>query len=114
MINIIFDNKKYYQEHKKEMDEYNKNWKKKNKEHNNKVQNEYSKKYYKKYPQKLCVRKWRNIILNTLGRKCSLCGSIERLEIHEKTINPTINDCIIVCRHCHMTKIHNLSMTNHR
>lgn len=59
--------------------------------------------YYSNHPEKRRYGRYRQIILNTLGNKCSKCDSKDNLHIHEKTYdNTTINDCVVLCRKCHI------------
>lgn len=65
-------------------------------------------KYNLKHPEKAMMGRYKLIIKNSLGNKCQKCGSTERLEIHEKTYsNTTINDCVLLCKKCHMTYHYN-------
>jgi 5-methylcytosine-specific restriction endonuclease McrA len=53
----------------------------------------------------------RQFLLNVLGGKCDLCGSIERLHLHHKDRNRKNNDLSniqLLCASCHY-KIHSTS-----
>ena len=52
-----------------------------------------------------------NIVFNKCEGKCVICGSYNELHLHHiegrgkgKTDNP--NNCIILCRTCHLEKVH--------
>lgn len=49
----------------------------------------------------------KEIVLNLLGNKCKKCKTTERLELHHKDNNyknNKINNIILLCKSCHMTK----------
>ena len=52
-----------------------------------------------------------NIVFNRCNGKCAICGSYKDLQLHHingrgkgKTDNP--NNCILLCRTCHLEKVH--------
>ena len=52
-----------------------------------------------------------NIVFDRCGGKCAICGSYSDLHLHHiegrgkgKTDNP--NNCVILCRTCHLDKVH--------
>ena len=52
-----------------------------------------------------------NIVFNRWNGRCAICGSYKDLQFHHingrgkgKTDNP--NNCIILCRTCHLEKVH--------
>ena len=52
-----------------------------------------------------------NIVFNRCNGRCAICGSYKDLQLHHingrgkgKTDNP--NNCIILCRTCHLDKVH--------
>ena len=99
--------KKHYLEHKDQYYLQNKKWRLNNPEKYKEIQRRSWKKQIRK------SIKYRTIIINTLGNKCQLCGSIENLEIHEKNKfhrDITIEECQLLCRKCHRTKIHNFRL----
>lgn len=53
-----------------------------------------------------------DIVFERCNGKCAICGSYTELHLHHingrgkgKTDNP--NNCIILCRQCHIDKVHN-------
>lgn len=46
-----------------------------------------------------------NVIMNTLGRRCKVCGITKNLKIHHLTYkNPTIRDVEVRCHSCNSRK----------
>ena len=72
----------------------------------------YSTKAHKSYIQ---TKKWKQIrkeVLERDGRKCVICGSKSRLEIHHKTYenwkNENLDELVTLCKTCHTT-VHGIS-----
>lgn len=64
---------------------------------------------YNKYLKSPEWKKKRELVFDTYGRTCSMCGSIHNLEIHHKhyknLFKEKIKDLMVLCEPCH-SKIH--------
>jgi DNA repair exonuclease SbcCD ATPase subunit len=63
-----------------------------------------------KYEEYLKTRHWRELrkyVIRRRGKKCSLCGAAELLDVHHKTYDNRgrehfhLDDLIVLCRNCH-------------
>lgn len=66
------------------------------------------KRYKKKYQDYLKSKEWAEIKLDlyqTRGKKCEVCGSNKRIEVHHKHYNNVFkeepNDLLLLCHDCH-------------
>lgn len=127
----IYD-KEQYKEHPEKVAAKNKRFREKNPGYNKEWQEKnpekcvaYSGKWQKKNPEKVAVKnkkyyeKLRQEILDVLGGECSICGSQENLEAHEKKGNKHpagVSGCLMIlrnpkrfgllCEECHVPRVH--------
>jgi hypothetical protein len=83
------DSQAFYQNHKKQINEYQKKWKKEN---------------YKRIKERMNIRCITNYHIQIpKGAKCSICGSQKNLQRHHPDYNKPL-EVIILCRDCHYDK----------